>query len=272
MKTLNKTLFYLLAVLLMIPAGYPLYFLIVSSFKTTGDYTKSIFGLPSEFYLGNYETVLSGRFLIYLKNSVVVAVVSLTILIIVTSMASYVLSRIQFRLRGAVFTFFLAGMMIPVHSTLIPIYMLTNKIGLYDSIWGLIGPYVAVNIPISILIMTGFFRSVPKEIEEAAMIDGASHLQCYWHILLPISKPAVATVAIYNFLNIWNEFIYALVLINSSDQMTLPLGIKEFYGKLSVNYPGILTVVLMGTLPMIVFFILAQEKVIHSMAAGAVKG
>jgi raffinose/stachyose/melibiose transport system permease protein len=120
--------------------------------------------------------------------------------------------------------------------------------------------------------MTNFFKDVYREIEESSFMDGCNNFQIYWNILLPITKPAIVTVAIYNFLNIWNEFIYALVLINSTAFMTLPLGMKEFYGREAVNVPGILTAVLVGTLPMILFFILAQEKVIKSLVAGAVKG
>ena len=247
-------------------------YLLFSSFKSSGDYVQNLWGFPKAFFLDNYEKVFSSRFFTYFLNSVIVSAAALMLLVFFTSLASYVLSRVKFKLRGAVFAFFIAGMMIPVHSTLIPIYTLTNKIGLYDSVWGLIGPYVAAGIPISVFILTGFFKSVPMELEEAAFMEGCGHYRFYLRILLPVAKPAVATVAIYNFVNVWNEFIYALVLINRPAAMTLPLGIREFYGKETINIPGILTVVLMGALPMIVFFVLAQEKVIHSITAGAIKG
>jgi raffinose/stachyose/melibiose transport system permease protein len=272
MKTIKRTGQYLLAAIILIPTGYPLVYLVFSSFKSSGDYVKNLWGFPKTFFVENYEKVFSSRFFTYFFNSVIVAVVSLCLLVFFASLASYVLSRVKFKLRGVIFAFFIAGMMIPVHSTLIPIYSLTNKIGLYNSIWGLIGPYAAAGIPISVFIMTGFFRGVPMELEEAAFMEGCGHYRFYASILMPVAKPAVATVAIYNFVNIWNEFIYALVLINSPSAMTLPLGIREFYGKETINIPGILTVVLMGALPMILFFVLAQEKVIHSITAGAVKG
>lgn len=272
MKTVKKSLLYALAVVVLIPAGYPLVYLLFSSFKSSGDYVQNLWGFPETFFLDNYAKVFSSRFFTYFLNSVLVSAAALFLLVFFASLASYVLSRVKFRLRGAVFAFFIAGMMVPIHSTLIPVYMLTNKIGLYDSIWGLIGPYVAAGIPISVFIMTGFFKGVPMELEEAAFMEGCGHYRFYLSILLPVAKPAVATVAIYNFINVWNEFIYALVLINRPAAMTLPLGIREFYGKETINIPGILTVVLMGALPMILFFVLAQEKVIHSITAGAVKG
>lgn len=272
MKRFKRVLLYTTAVVAAVPAVYPLFFLFLSSFKTSGEYIRNLWGLPGEFFLGNYQRVFSSRFLIYFKNSVVLSFVTLLILIAVSSLASYVLSRIKFKLAKPLLTFFLMGMMIPVHATLIPVYVLTNRLGLYNNIWGLVGPYVAINIPISVFIMTTFFKTVYREIEESAFMDGCSHFQIYLRILLPISTPAIATVAIFNFLNIWNEFIYALVLINSASSMTLPLGLREFYGREAVNVPGILTAVFMSTLPMILFFVFAQEKVIKSMVAGSVKG
>jgi raffinose/stachyose/melibiose transport system permease protein len=120
--------------------------------------------------------------------------------------------------------------------------------------------------------MTGFFKEVPRELEEAALMDGCSHFSIFRRIMFPLSTPAIATAGIYNFLNTWNEFIYALVLINSPSKKTLPLGIREFYGAESVNIPGVITAILVGALPVLIFYFLAQERVINGLVSGAVKG
>ncbi len=178
----------------------------------------------------------------------------------------------EFKLKNVLFVIFVAGMMIPVHTTLIPVYVLINKMGMYNSLQGLIGPYVSFGLPIAIFIMTGFFKDVSKDIVEAATIDGCSHFMIYRAIMFPLSVPAIATVAIYNFLAIWNEFIYALVLINDKKLKTIPLGLREFYGVETVNIPGILTAILVAALPVMLFYFFAQEKVINGLVSGAVKG
>jgi raffinose/stachyose/melibiose transport system permease protein len=162
--------------------------------------------------------------------------------------------------------------MIPVHTTLIPIYVLINRLGIFDTLPGLIGPYTSFSLPVAIFIMTGFFKEVPRELEEAALMDGCSHFSIFRRIMFPLSTPAIATAGIYNFLNTWNEFIYALVLINSPSKKTLPLGIREFYGAESVNIPGVITAILVGALPVLIFYFLAQERVINGLVSGAVKG
>ena len=166
---------------------------------------------------------------------------------------------------------FLVGMMIPAHTTLIPIFALNRELGLLDKAYGLIGPYTSFAIPISVFIMTGFFREVPKSIQESAHIDGASFFRIYGQIMLPLSLPAISTVAIFNFLFCWNEFIFGLTLINSPEQKTLPIGIREFYGTESVNIPAVLTAVLVASLPVMLFYFMCQEQVIRGLSAGAVK-
>jgi len=187
-------------------------------------------------------------------------------------MASYAFARIRFRWSNILFIVFVAGMMIPVHITLIPIYVLINRIKLFDTLPGLIGPYNSFSLPVAIFIMTGFFKEVPRELEEAALMDGCSHWIIFRTIMFPLSTPAIATVGIYNFLYTWNEFIYAFVLINSPSKKTLPLGIREFYGMESVNIPGVITVIRVGSLPVPLFYFLAQERVINGLVSGVVKG
>jgi len=236
------------------------------------EYMVNVWAFPKTIAFENYEKVLQPYFLRYFLNSIIASSSTVAIVILIASMASYAFARMRFRWSNILFIVFVAGMMIPVHTTLIPIYVLINRIGLFDTLPGLIGPYTSFSLPVAIFIMTGFFKEVPRELEEAALMDGCSHWIIFRKIMFPLSTPAIATVGIYNFLHTWNEFIYALVLINSPSRKTLPLGIREFYGMESVNIPGVITALLVGSLPVLLFYFLAQERVINGLVSGAVKG
>ena len=271
MTALKKIPLYLLALFFLVLFGFPFLFLLLSSFKAMPDYMRSVWALPTNLFFGNYQKVLSPSFFGYFLNSIMISGISVALSILVASMASYAFAKIPFRFSKPLFMIFLVGMMVPVHTTLIPIYKMMMNFGLYNNKFGLIGPYVSFTMPISIFIITQFFREVPGDITEAATIDGCSQFKIYWRIMLPLSTPAIATVGIYNFLTTWNEFIYALVLIDSPAQKTLPLGIRDFYGVETVNIPAVLTAVLVGSMPVMLFYFFAQEKVINGLSAGAVK-
>ena len=251
--------------------GFPFAFVLITSFKDQSAYMMDFWGLPAKLYFGNFQAVFEADFLIYFRNSLFVAVLSTALAIFVASMASYAIATMRFKLKTPVFLLFLMGMMIPIHTTLIPIYTLTRDIGLLDKTAGLLGPYTSFAIPISVYIMTSFFKEVPKSIQESARIDGASPFRIYASIMMPLSVPAISTVAIYNFLYFWNEFIFSLTLISSNSQKTLPLGIREFYGMETVNIPSVITAILVGSLPVVLFYFFAQERVIQGLSSGAVK-
>ncbi len=266
-----KTLLYILAIVFLIIFGFPFVFVLITSFKDQNGYIQSFWNLPSTLYTGNFVAVFKGNFFRYMFNSLYVSIISVALAIFIASMASFALATMKFKLNKAVFMLFLVGMMIPAHTTLIPIFALNRQLGLLDKTYGLIGPYTSFAIPISVFIMTGFFREVPKSIQESAHIDGASVFRIYGQIMLPLSLPAVSTVAIFNFLACWNEFIIGLTLNNSPSHKTLPIGIREFYGTESINIPAILTAVLVASLPVMIFYFLSQEQVIKGLSAGAVK-
>lgn len=273
MKTLKSISYYLLSIFFLCLFGFPLVVTFLMSFKSQSEYMSGNFwGLPSQLYFGNYTKVFASHFLTYFRNSLVVSGLSVLLILLIASMASYAFAKLHFRLSGPLFLLFLAGMMIPVHTTIIPIYELTRKLHLTDTLPGLIGPYISFGLPIAIYITTSFFKDIPQSIHESAMIDGAGKLRIYRSIMMPLSVPALSTVGIFTFLTSWNEFIYALTLISSNENKTLPLGIREFYGTESVNIPGVLTAILVGSLPIILLYLLAQEKVISGLSAGAVKG
>ena len=263
----------LLATLWLMVAGLPFYFMIQSGFKKQFDLlTHPFWALPQQWALENYRTVLQGPFLRSFVNSVMVVSVSVTLILLIASMAAFVFARMDFRLNRPLFAAVVAGLAIPVHVTLIPVYVLTTRLGLYDTLWALIGPYVAFNLPLAIFILTEFMRQIPRELEEAARLDGAGPAAFFWRVALPLSRPGLATVGIYNAVALWNEFVFAYVLTSSPTRRTLPLAIWDYQGQYAANIPLIMAVLSLSALPLILIYIVAQERVISGMMAGALKG
>lgn len=251
----------------------PFMFMVLSGLKEQFEMLMgNVFDLPKKLYLKNFIDVFHGNIFSYFKNSVIVLIVSLTILLILSACASYPLSRFKFKLNKPLYAIIIACMSVPIHVTLLPIFLMTTKIGLYDSIWALIGPYVAFNLPISVFILVTFMKAIPKELEEAAEIDGCNKYKVFFYVMLPLVKPGLATLAIYNGVSIWNEFSFALVLTQSMANRTLPLAIWEYQGQYTMNVPMIMSVLTISMLPMIIAFIFGQDKLIKGMMAGAVKG
>jgi len=262
-----------LALLWTVIAILPFVFMVLNSFKEKFEMlTKGVFALPDALYLDNYKAVLSGNFVSFFLNSVIVLVISLVVLLFIAACASYPLARFKFKLANPVLSLIVACMSIPIHITLIPVFKMSKAWGLYDSIWALIGPYVAMAIPVSVFILTSFMREIPREIEESAFIDGCSRYQIFFKMILPLSKPGLSTLAIYNGVNIWNEFSFAYTLTQSAENRTLPLAVWEFQGQYSMNTPMIMATLTLTVLPMIILFIFAQDKLVKGMTAGAVKG
>jgi raffinose/stachyose/melibiose transport system permease protein len=272
MHALKQFSMYLLALLLLIFTGYPFLYMFSTSLKSQGQFYEKPFSLFSAFNLENFQAVFEMGLTRYFWNSIIVTVVSVFLVMLIGSMASYPLSRMKFKLNKWLFLLFIAGMMLPIHATLIPIFQLTKGLGLYDSLWALFGPYIAFSLPISIFILTQFMREIPKSLEEAAKMDGCSHFGIFWRVILPMLTPALMTVLIYNFIHLWNEFIFALVLISTPESMTLPLGLQDFKGEFSVNIPGLMAALTLASLPMFLVYLFAQEKVVKGLAGGSVKG
>jgi raffinose/stachyose/melibiose transport system permease protein len=261
------------AVLWLLVAGLPFYFMVQSGFKKQFDLLSHPFwALPQEWAFENYRIVLEGSFLRSLLNSVIVVSVSVTLILLIGSMAAFVFSRMEFRFNRPLFGAVVAGLAIPAHVTLIPVYLLTTRLGLYDTLWALIGPYVAFNLPLAIFILTEFMRQIPRELEEAARLDGAGPAAFFWRVALPLSRPGLATVGIYNAVALWNEFVFAYVLTSSPVRRTLPLAIWDYQGQYTANIPLIMAVLTLSALPLILIYIVAQERVISGMMAGAIKG
>lgn len=273
MKLVKKILLYLVAIVLLIFTTYPFIYMISTSFKTMNEFFLNPFSLFSKaFTLEQFASVFEMGLTNYFVNSIIITVVSVVLVVFISALASYPLSRMKFKLNRPLFIMFLVGMMIPIHATLIPIFVMSNNLGFYDTLFSLLGPYVAFALPISIFIMTQFMQEIPVELEEAAGMDGAGHWTIFSKVLFPNIVPAISTVVIYNFVHIWNEFIFALILITSPENMTLPVGLQKFYGEFSVNVPGLMAALTLASVPVIIIFILAQERVVKGLSGGSVKG
>ena len=268
----GKVGIYAAAILWLLITGGPLLFVAVTSFKSMQEFLTDLWALPEMVRFDNYRETIDGGIGGYFVNSLIVSFVSVVLTLVLASLASFPLAKLKFRFNRVLLLMFIAGAMIPVHVTLIPIYSLTNTLGIYDTLLAVLGPYVAFHLPLAVLIITEFMRQLPRELEEAARIDGATHLQVFMRIILPLTTPALSTVAIYTFINVWNEFVFALVLLSSRENLTLPLGLMQFSGEYSVNVPGIMAAVSLASLPVILFYLVMQERVVSGMVAGALKG
>jgi raffinose/stachyose/melibiose transport system permease protein len=258
--------------MMVIVSLLPFLIMILTSVKSQKDlYTISIWNLPQVFHWENYLEIITGNFPVYLFNSLFVVVVSVVLILLVSAMAAYSLVRVGFKGSSSLLGLIIACMAIPVHVTIIPVYLMSNSIGLYDTLFALIGPYVAFGIPMSIFILSDYMRSIPKDLEESARIDGCSYRRIFFKIFFPLSLPGLVSLAIFNGVSLWSEFLFALVLTQSTEIRTLPLGIWEFQGGHQSNVPFIMTFLTLSSLPLIIAYFIGQEKLINGMMTGAIK-
>lgn len=263
----------LFACLWLVVTLVPFFFMIMNSFRKQFDMlAQGVFHFPDPWYFENYVEVATNGFFGYFFRSVFVVAVSLILMLIIASCAAYPLSRMKFKMRGLIYAGIVAMMSIPMHVTLIPIFKMTTKMGLYDSLRSLIGPYVTFALPMSVFILTAFMMTIPKEVEESAEIDGCNKYRNFFSIILPLSKSGLSTLAIYNGVSMWNEFAFANTLLQTPAHKTLPLALGQFKGEHAMDIPIILSVLVLSVLPMIILFIVFQDKLVKGMMAGAVKG
>lgn len=251
----------------------PFVFMVLNSFRKQFDMLQQgVFHLPSPWVFVNYPKIIQNGFFGYFFRSVIIVALALVLMLIISSLASYPLARMKFKLRGFIYGGIVAMMSIPMHITLIPIFKTTNWMGLYDNLFALLGPYVAFALPMSVFILTGFMMTIPQEIEEAAIIDGCNKFSIFYYVIVPLSKSGLSTLAIYNGVTMWNEFAFANTLLISSAQKTLPLALGQFKGEHTMDLPIVLSVLVLSVLPMILLFLFFQDKLIKGMMSGAVKG
>lgn len=251
----------------------PLFWIVMSSFKSNKEILASAFGLPSSFGFSGYAVALDmAPIFLFYGNSILISAVSTILNVIVVSMAAYVLAR--YRFKGSTFLLLLlsASMLIPTSALLMPIYRIMTGIKLFDTRTGLILVYAALGLPTSLFVFKSYFQGIPKELEEAAYIDGAGFYRTFFTIVFPLAKSGLATGAILQFLMSWNEFMFALILTKRTNIRTLPLALNYFTSQFSFNYTAMFAALTMVILPSIVIYVLLQEQVTESMVTGSIKG
>ncbi len=247
----------------------PIYWVVITSLRSqAGFFSTPPLALPAQPSLENYRTVLAGDFLLYLRNSAVVTAATVVLVLVVSVLAAYAIVRgTHWTLRLSLSTFLL-GLAIPVQATIIPLYFLISRLGLYDTLTALVVPGVAFSIPLTVIILANFLRDVPSELFEAMRIDGAGEWRMLWSLALPLARPAVLTVAVYDALNAWNAFLFPLILTQSDRSRVLPLGVWEFQGQYTVNVPAVLAFVVLSSLPIIALYIVGRRQLVGGLLAG----
>lgn len=272
-KSIKSIIIYTVLTLFAIVNAYPIIWMVINSFKSESEFAINQFGFPKVFVLENYLNAWEIANLgVLFKNSIFICITATVITVFLGALASYFLSRFTFKLNKIVYSFFIFGLLIPIHATLVPIFILMRNLGLLDMPITLIFPYIAFHLPITIFILTSFMKAFPKDVEESAIIDGCGIFRVFWSIILPMSRPAIATVVILNFIYNWNEFSFALVLINDPSLQTLPLGLASFAGQFTTNYGAQMAGLTMSLVPIIIFYLFLEKEIVQGMTAGAVKG
>ncbi|SDD61709.1 raffinose/stachyose/melibiose transport system permease protein [Paenibacillus sp. UNCCL117] len=252
---------------------YPLVWLFISSFKSNQEFYGKPFSLPSVWQIENFTRAWKVAGLgTAMTNSVIVTFCSMALTLLLGTLAAYVLSRLEFKLKGFIMALFVLGMLIPIHSTLVPLFIMMKSMGILDSYAALILPYTAFELPVAIFVVAAYLTSVPKEVEEAAMIDGNGYWGIFFRVIFPLSVPAMATVSILAFLRFWNDFAFALVFINKNALKTLPLSLSIFSDGFGTDYSLTMAAMAIAVIPTIVIYLIFQEQIMKGMVAGAVKG
>ncbi|GGG08356.1 carbohydrate ABC transporter permease [Paenibacillus abyssi] len=266
---LRYALLTILAVVFLIP----IVFIAFTSLKSNADLlTNPFYALPEKFEWGNYAKAWEqGRLSMYMKNTALIAFIKVPLGILIEAFAAYALTRMVFKGSNLMFAFFLVGMMVPMQATLVPLNIFLNNTGLVNTYPGIILVYIGFGVPFGILILRGFFRTIPKEIDEAALIDGCGDVGKFFRIILPLSMPAIATLFIFDFMATWNEFLLAQIFITSDSMRTITTGLLAFRGEHSTNYTLLNAGVLISVVPILLVY-LAFQKYFVSGLAGSVKG
>ena len=252
---------------------FPIIWMIYSSLKTDQEFSLDILSLPKKLIFDNYARAIEeGNIGSYFMNSMFNTLITVAVVIVIAFVTGYCLSRFKFRGRTFVYYMFLSGMLIPIYALLIPIFVEFKSLGLLNKRYTLILPYIAFALPVAVFLVESSVASVPIEIEEAACLDGSSFLHTMFAIVMPMCRPVLSTSAILTFLNTWNEFPLALVLIRSNSLKTMPIGLTNFVGSYTVNYPLMLAALVVSTLPVVIMYLLFYNQIMKGMTAGAVKG
>ncbi|MDF2836081.1 MAG: transporter permease [Paenibacillus sp.] len=272
-RAVKKTLLNVAMMLFTISCIFPLVWIGYSSLKTQPEFSNSILKLPQTLQFGNYVEAIKLTNMLQLSwNSARVTFLSVALIVLIAFVTGYLVARLQFKGKRLMVVYYLFGMLVPIHALLVPVYLLFKGTGLADQWFTLVIPYVAFNLSMPILLVTSYILSVPKEIEEAAAIDGLSFSGAMFKIIMPMAVPVLTTIAILQFFSCWNEFSFALVLLKDEAMRTVPLGMSFFKSQHSTNYPQLMAGMVLSMLPVTVIYFAFSSRIIAGVMAGAVKG
>lgn len=272
MRITTKVVSYLIMLVVFFIVAYPLFWMFMTSLKEQWEIFDNPFALPSSLNFANYVNAwTAGDFNLFFLNSVIITVPSVIAVVLVSALAGYAFARFKFKGSRFLYVFFLIGIMVPPQAVIIPAFLIVSRLGLMNNYLALIFTYLSW-CPIGIFILTTFFRSLPLEIEDAAKVDGASPLDIFWRIAMPLAKPALATVAIFYFVFVWNDFLYPLLYLQKDTMSTIPMGLMLFNGRYRVDWGMQNAALSIAVLVPLVFYMIFQDKFVKGLTAGAVKG
>ena len=273
MHLLGYAILIIVAALVLVPLAFAVLGGFKSNNQLVGDPGAII---PSPWVLSNYTDILFGPSAIVfwreVLNSLIVAIIAVTATVIPASLAAFAFARIAFRGREATYTLFTFGLLFPAAVAILPLYILVRDLGLSGNFLGVALPEAAFGLPLTIIILRPFFRSIPVELEDAARMDGCTTFGFFWRVLLPLARPAIATVSVLATVTTWNAFLLPLILLNGEDQWTLPLGVMNFSGTYTADQARILAFTVLAILPAVLFYAVAERQIVRGLTAGSVKG
>ena len=277
MKSTSKTvriIIYIGLVFWLIVNLFPVYWMFTFSFKSNAEiFGENVIGLPKVWLWSNYESALNtGNMAKYFLNSSIVAAATILITLGVALMGTFALTRLIWKGRKNLNKFFMLGLTIPIHASIVPVYVTLSRLHLLNTYWALIIPYSAFSLSMAILVCTGFMNEIPRDLDESACIDGCSIWGIFFRIIVPLMKPAVATVGIYTFLQCWNELMFANIFISKSALRTLPVGVQALSGQYTTEWGPIGAALVLATFPTLFIYIFLSKKIQESFIAGAIKG
>lgn len=264
---------YLFMVFFVAIAVGPLIWAFLSSFKSYAEINSSAFALPKHLNFDNYKAAFQyAPIAKYFFNSVIIVGCSVLVTVAFVAMCAYVTSRFDFKLKMLIVLLISASLMLPAQAISQPLFTIMRLLNIFDTKLGLIVVYSAMGIPMSFFVMMSYYKTIPMSLEESAYIDGATFIKTFTHIILPLAKPGLITIALLQFINTWNEFYFALMLTSGDKARTVPIALNYYMGTFANNYSALFAAVVMTVLPTIIIFILLQRQVMESLTAGAVKG
>lgn len=267
-----KILLHIFLLILVVIILFPVCWLVLNSLKTNQEMFLNSLAFPKKWMFENYVTAWNKGLVSYFVNSIIVGALSIGIILALSSMLAYGLTRFNLPGSGFIFILVLGGMALSEQVALVPLYKILQAVKLYNTRAALVLPYVAFRIPFTMFLMRSYFISIPKELEEAAIVDGCKSWQRFTQIILPISKPVLASCAIVNLNHVWNEFLFANVFLENKKLMTIPLGLMTFQGDLKSDYVVMLAGILICSLPMVILFLCMSKQFVRGLTSGAVKG